>query len=134
MLKEAIKFDVEVMITELEKLKNYFIEKVKLVNNITLEINGDEVLFEFDIPSTDIDIKLGKDFDFADNKEHYYISVYEYPFEVIHYDITKEQYDKILKILKEIYEHYTRNKKMFDENRTEMLVKILDVISKSKDW
>jgi len=93
-IKDVITFDKEKFIKRLEKIKDYFISSVKIVNKIKLEEVETGYKFVMDTPSLDFEFFIGADRD-SNGREYYYLKEFwEFPFEVSYLDLTREEYEK----------------------------------------
>ncbi len=126
---EFCKFDVDEFIKSLEEFKEYFKKEVKLINKVTLLKNRNEYTFIVDIPSTDFEIIFGEDID--KEGRYYYMKFWCFPFEISYIKITKEQFDKILKICEEIYDNAKERESEFEKARLEVLRKVTIALVRS---
>ena len=119
--EDGLKFEPEKFIKWLEDFRKYFIHKVKLINGVKLQKVGQDYEFYLDIPSTTFRLVLGK---YGLNKTTCFIDVYKSPFTVELFEISKQQYDKILSLCKDIQDFVDENEEIFTENRLKTIAKI----------
>lgn len=121
---DFVSFDAEEFTEYMEKLASYFISKVKLINSVGLEKVADEWHFDFDIPSTDLVLKMVKAWDYEKEGGCYLVTIDMFPYKLSCMEVREKQFNRILESCRKIDRHAKNYIEDYKENRKEVLSKL----------